>query len=396
MVMKKICLLLVGVLALFSCEQEGFDNIMDISDVEQVKTRSAGSIADFDPIIELDGIPVNILNVGNTKCKYLSSEKSGTKLVLNSQDDGSGRQRWKIARQQIYAGTAILLEKGNSGIVSNKVAAIFPDPYNSGSFGDNIEKPTNIKLLCMVSGGILPVFNFTPMADNKLLISRGYGSPFSLSTTYLRSKSSTSSDMTFNDDSSTDLSKWQIVPVGEYELVDLEYVRTTVDNFEPTEVICDHDEYTNEHLSVDTWNYSLSTSYTEESNFSKTEGVSVTISGGLSVGIPDVLGDDSSLGLNVSVQQQTNKSWTYGTRDNKTVTKTRTGQIPIQPGETVKLDAVLIMYKGSLTYVATLRKIGDAKTFRVKGKWSGDCFASFKARAYNPTTGKLVGEYVLK
>lgn len=396
MLMKKISLLLVGVLALFSCEQEGLDNIMEISDVEQVKTRTAGSIADLDPIIELDGIPVNILNVGNTKRKYLSSEKSGTKLVLNSQDDGSGRQRWKIARQQINAGTAILLEKGNSGIVSNKVAAIFPDPYNYGSLGDNIEKPTNIKLLCMVSGSILPVFNFTPIADNKWLISRGYGSPFSLSTTYLRSKSSTSSDMTFNDDSSTDLSKWQIVPVGEYELVDLEYVRTTVDSFEPTEVICDHDEYTNEHLSVDTWNYSLSTSYTEESNFSKTEGVSVTISGGLSVGIPNVLGDDSSLGVNVSVQQQTNKSWTYGTSDSKTVTKTRTGQIPIQPGETVKLDAVLVMYKGSLTYVATLRKIGDTKTFRVKGKWSGDCFSSFEARTYNPTTGKLVGEYVLE
>ena len=45
MLMKKISLLLVGVLALFSCEQEGLDNIMEISDVEQVKTRTAGSIA---------------------------------------------------------------------------------------------------------------------------------------------------------------------------------------------------------------------------------------------------------------------------------------------------------------------------------------------------------------
>lgn len=52
----------------------------------------------------------------------------------------------------------------------------------------------------------------------------------------------------------------------------------------------------------------------------KTEGVSVTISGGLNVGIPNVVGDDSSLGVNVSVQQQTNKSWTYGTSDSKTVT----------------------------------------------------------------------------
>ena len=54
------------------------------------------------------------------------------------------------------------------------------------------------------------------------------------------------------------------------------------------------------------------------------------------MGIPNVVGADSSLGVNVSVQQRTNKSWTYGTSDSKTVTKTRTGQIPIQPGETVK------------------------------------------------------------
>lgn len=39
------------------------------------------------------------------------------------------------------------------------------------------------------------------------------------------------------------------------------------------------------------------------------------------MGIPNVVGDDSSLGVNVSVQQQTNKSWTYGTSDSKTVTK---------------------------------------------------------------------------
>ena len=26
----------------------------------------------------------------------------------------------------------------------------------------------------------------------------------------------------------------------------------------------------------------------------------------------------------------------------------------------------------------------------------GDCFSSFEARTYNPTTGKLVGEYVLE
>ena len=43
MVMKKICLLLVGVLALFSCEQEELDNFVESSGVGQVMTRAIGS-----------------------------------------------------------------------------------------------------------------------------------------------------------------------------------------------------------------------------------------------------------------------------------------------------------------------------------------------------------------
>lgn len=50
MLMKKISLLLVGVLALFSCEQEELDNFVESSGVGQVMTRAIGSSADFDPI----------------------------------------------------------------------------------------------------------------------------------------------------------------------------------------------------------------------------------------------------------------------------------------------------------------------------------------------------------
>ena len=53
MLMKKISLLLVGVLALFSCEQEELDNFVESSGVGQVMTRAIGSSADFDPIREL-------------------------------------------------------------------------------------------------------------------------------------------------------------------------------------------------------------------------------------------------------------------------------------------------------------------------------------------------------
>lgn len=46
MVMKKICLLLVGVLALFSCEQEELGDFID-NDLTQLQTRAASSIADL-------------------------------------------------------------------------------------------------------------------------------------------------------------------------------------------------------------------------------------------------------------------------------------------------------------------------------------------------------------
>lgn len=62
----------------------------------------------------------------------------------------------------------------------------------------------------------------------------------------------------------------------------------------------------------------------------------------------------------------------------------------------MKLEAVVFMYEGTVTYVATLRKIGDTRTFRVKGKWEGACYSDFKARTYDVTTGKLLNTYSLE
>lgn len=69
--MKKFIWLIVGTLILFSCEREEFD-AFDGGSRSGVRTRAASSIADFDPINELVRIPVNIMNVGNTRNKYLS------------------------------------------------------------------------------------------------------------------------------------------------------------------------------------------------------------------------------------------------------------------------------------------------------------------------------------
>nr|WP_308757728.1 hypothetical protein [uncultured Bacteroides sp.] len=377
--MKKISLLLVGLLVMFSCEQEDLEGIVE-SDAGQIETRAvASSIADFNPISELAGIPVNILNIGNTKNKYLSAESSGTKVKLVAKDDNSARQHWYLSGSN---SPSIKLVGGNSSFSGSFIV-----PHNSF-------EPDYPWLVKEPSFGTLTVHAFVDLPNNCYNIyppAMGSG-PIVLR--YLQSDSQSGSGLIYKTDN-TSLAQWEIAAVGEYELVDLEYVYTSVDNFNPTEIICDRDTYENQSSSVVTWNYTVTTRYTESSNFSKTEGVSVSISNGLSVGLPSVAGSPS-IGMNTTMQQQTSKSWTYGNSNTKEITKTRTGNIPVQPHTTMKLEAVVFMYEGTVTYVATLRKIGDTKTFRVKGKWEGACFSDFKARTYDVATNKLLNTYSLK
>lgn len=383
MLMKKISLLLVGLLAMFSCEQENLEDIVKSeTDAGQVQTRAAASIADFTPINELNGIPMNILNVGNPRCKYLSCVESGDRVDLCIVDDGSLRQRWVISFAEI------VLVGGN---ISFPSYPIYPGIVDLLTIVPNSKAgETYPKLLR----------HFPTLNHGFELLSNGnyyiYRTPYSSSDpkVYLQSDTRTGSDLKYKFNNYTDLAQWTFAPVGEYELVDLEYVYTSVDNFKPTEIICDRDTYENETSSVATWNYTVTTKYLETSNFSKTEGVSISISNGLSVGAPNVK-EEPSVSMNTTIQQQASKSWTFGESKSKEVTKTRTGNIPVQPHTTTKLEAVVFMYEGTVTYVATLRKIGDTKTFRVKGKWEGSCFSEFKARTYDATTGKLMNTYSL-
>lgn len=112
--MKKIALLLVGLLVMFSCEQEDWNGIVD-SNTTQVQTRATTSIADFDPIAELANVPVNVINVGNTKYKYLTVGPTGKDVWLTETDDGSMRQRWYLK------GGNLVLVGGNSFPIGSPV-----------------------------------------------------------------------------------------------------------------------------------------------------------------------------------------------------------------------------------------------------------------------------------
>lgn len=99
--MKKEFLLLLFLFAFISCEQNDGLDYLDSSNIENmptagIKSRATQNIADFDPIKELENIPVNIMNVGNSRNKFLSCTEKGDKVDLYKKDDGSLRQRWYL------------------------------------------------------------------------------------------------------------------------------------------------------------------------------------------------------------------------------------------------------------------------------------------------------------
>lgn len=136
--MKKTGLLL-GLLALMACEQQELEYMENNAGIDMatpaVQTRAAtNSISDFDPLSELEGIPLNIINVGNSKNKYLSAKTSDNKVVLYNKDDGSGRQIWHLGMDNI-----ITLKKGNSLCNGSDIVLFSAD---AGTRIDNIGFPT--------------------------------------------------------------------------------------------------------------------------------------------------------------------------------------------------------------------------------------------------------------
>ena len=207
--MRKICLLL-SVFTLISCEQEDLNNLMGNSKVEIeqhstiISNKVAGTIADFDPIAELEDIPVNIINVGNRENEYLSCVKDGNKVDLYNKDDNSLRQRWYINNGGIYL-------VGGHDLSNSKTISIFTGGLTQESS---------------------PILTFTtpskpweglPLSYQWLRVGSSYYNivayPFGGSnvTKYMQSESNTGSSLLFKTANTGALAQWEVRPVGDFE-----------------------------------------------------------------------------------------------------------------------------------------------------------------------------------
>lgn len=385
MLMKKICLLLVGLLAMFSCEQENLEGIVQ-SGAEQVQTRATtSSIADFNQITELDGIPVNILNVGNTSRRYLSCAPSGSEMSLYTEDDGSLRQRWYLR-----SGNIVLVGGHSTMPAFPSIAAVIAPNATDNS----------TPILVGISSYAMSNSGFTPNGNNYNIWGVKWGSfapPL-----YLQSNTRTGSELKYKSINSTDLALWRVVPVGEFRLVDMEYLKSEIDG----DFINRRDQFImgamfpGEPFDVE---HVLTVSETvrESSTFNETNGVSTqnqssfhwsSQSGQAPLPVVSFSGD-------LSTTTTSSHSASYTSTGEYDVAVSQSFKVVIPANTTCRVEVLKMSYNTILTYVATLEKVDGAEAgrrFRIRGQWEGVITTFLYYNIYRDADNKLLDTRIVE
>jgi len=382
--MKKISLLLVGLLAMFSCEQEDLEGIVK-SDAGQVQTRATTSIADFDPINELANVPVNVINVGGVKYKYLTAGSTGRDVWLAETDDGSMRQRWYLKKNEI------VLVGGRSSQVEMCVTpdygkdypllGIFSPPSLHSLFTECDPNSYNIKGFLAVLGSFPVAFDFVG---------------------YLQAKDENSSDLKYRTSNSSPISRWRVVPVGEYRLIDVQYEKSVEagdfinqkDQFVKGAIIPARPEAVEHTITV-------SETVTESSTFTETTGVTTQNQASFNWGVQAGKAPLPVINFGGSLSTTTTSSHTVGYTDVGTYTMavSQSFKVLVPANKSCTIEVMKMSYNTSLTYVATLEKrdgVEAGERFKIKGKWDGIVTTYLYYNMYETGTDKLIATKVIE
>lgn len=377
--MKKI-LLLLSVFVLFSCEQEDLNNLADNGKAEAgqqavINGRAASTIADFDPISELDGIQVNIINMGTGSKKYLSCVEKGTKVDLCDRDDGSMRQRWYISDGSIkLVGGNKTFEGQDAYIIPNNTLDKEPYPVL-------VSPPIGVP-------GVISTGLFMYINDDLLI---GYVPILGgLVDAYLQPQKTNSNVLQYrkgNNDMST---HWRLELVGDdYEFENIQYVKATGDYVGLQAPMLRQYEYYNTGKAEPgeaTFQINETVEYTSTFTESQTVSISNKVSVSSSIGTPTAVSGD------ISAETTTTYGWGFTTSktERKSISITDTYKYIVPANKDIQMNVYIASYDMTVTYVMTVRRKHDGKLFKVKGKWSGVQGTNIKYEARDLHTGEIL------
>lgn len=304
-------------------------------------------------------------------------------VVLYDRDDGSLRQRWNIVSGNQY-GMQISLIGGNGSFdYPLLVSGTFNNKYRP-FFASSAPLGTGIGM------GIAPDRQYYYFTVPKEYEPGDPGLIFPTDKTkiYVQPENASSNQIMVGDNLyKGSMTKWQIIPVDEFEIQDITYDLTTGDDLVVTPISVNTHTLSNGTDEPAIRTISIQETVSNESSFSNTEKLTVTIKNDASVkvGVGKFVEGSFSSGMTSA------KEWSYtvGGREvkTKTITETVVQEVPARTTITARIFAT--QYNASLTYVVKLKGISTGKTIYLKGRWDGVIVQDSRIDLYYPS-GELL------
>lgn len=373
--MKKSLFCLLGVIFIFfSCEKNEF-MVEELDTSVSPQTRSASDDIP-DPLAQMSGFMLHIKNVATGK--YLSGTTGDNSVVLYDQDDGSYRQRWYLLPNGLRI---CIVLAGGSGYQGCHVSERDYYPYMRHTYS---EPNRNGGLQLEYIPNTQYYYIKTPFHPPH----PGTYPDFDSFNHFMQPYDGNSNNLLFtNNKYKGDLTKWQFIPVDEFNILEISYKLSSGDNLVVAPKVVQTKTLVNNTDEPATRTITLSEAVSNESTFSQTEKMSVSIRQDASVkfGIAEFVEGNLSVGSTSSSEW----SYTVGQKEVHTTTITESISQIVPPRTTITAKLVASEYKAKLTYIAKLLGINTNKTIYLKGKWDGIVVQDTRIELYYPD-GKLL------
>lgn len=366
--MKKLLIITLCLITAFSCQQEDME-IEKSKPTNNTSLRNSANIPS--PISQLVGIPfyIELPNGCTIGHNMISAEPKGSGIKMYTHDDGGQRQRWYIENN--ISGYKIRVEGGQK-YGWNYLKA--PIPWENNYWPSMDSNSSTL-------------WNFVPVGNTDRYYIEQSRIPYLNQKHYLTVTAHNSKDIKVMSYDGSPRQEWQIKPIESYELIDVTYRLNPGDVVSSIPAFMESVTLNNNTALQQQMTVGFTHKATETSSFSKTTGLSLTISTGSSakVGLP-VVGVDFSINTSVT----TSKSWTYGNTESQEDSRTYNFPMVVPPYSSYKADLKVSMTKLSVTYVATYKGLISKREVILTGKWDGVLAGKIDYDIYDAKTNKFL------